>query len=259
MQWFNTTSYSQGLAAPSWRAASDPVVLASTPSTNDVARNLMTRGAPPGTVVVAREQRVGRGRLERQWASPPGGLWFSLVLWPDWDKERPGVLPLTIAVAMAEGLAKSVRNISVGLKWPNDLMVDEKKLGGILMERSGDGLVVGVGVNVNQSSFAPPLDRLATSLFKVTGETFSLERVLACAVNCIYLRYLEWEKDGGQGTLEAWRRLTITLKRRVRVSLPTGTVEGRAVDVDGDGSLLVETADGLSRILAGDVTLLRPV
>ncbi len=257
MQWFSVSLYQQTLSVRGWKAARQPVVLTVTPSTNDVARHHMAQGVCTGTVVVAREQKAGRGRMERSWASSPGGLWFSLILRPQRSPEQVVLLPLTVAVAMASALTDATEGLPIGLKWPNDLMVKDKKIGGILMERDGHGLVVGVGVNVNQRSFASLLDQKAISVFQLTGTEVSLERLLAGSMNAIYRYCREWEDDGGQATLEAWRHHSVTLGREVRVSLPGRQVKGKAIDVDDGGSLLVDTAEGTVRITAGDVTLLR--
>ena len=198
------------------------VRLASVTSTQLVAREL-----PIGSVVVADHQTAGRGRLDRRWDAPPGSaLLASFVLAP-----HP-LLSLAIGVAAAEACGPDVR-----LKWPNDLMLRNRKLGGILVEVTGARAIAGVGVNL---TWAPPgAARLGR------GRDEVLEALRA--------RLAVWASAPGERILERWRQLSTTLGRRVRVELSDRVFEGIAQDIAGDGSLIV---DGVS-VSAGDVIHLR--
>lgn len=196
--------------------------LASTPSTQDIAR-----GLPVGSVVVADQQTAGRGRLGRRWEAPPGSALLASFVLP----ARP-LASLAAGVAAALACGGEVR-----LKWPNDLLLDGRKLGGILVEQRGQRCVVGIGVNL---SWAPPgagrLEADRDRLLDRLGQ--ELER---------------WFAAGDVEILAAWRTRSDTLGRRVRVELPGETFEGRALGVGPDGSLLV---DGRA-VTAGDVIHLR--
>lgn len=198
------------------------VRLASVTSTQEVARDL-----PIGSVVVADHQTAGRGRLARQWEAPPGSaLLASFVLEP-----HP-LLSLAAGVAAAVACGPDVR-----LKWPNDLMLRGRKLGGILVEVGAGKAVVGIGINLTS---APPG---AARLGRQRDEL--LERLQA--------ELSAWTTASGSRILERWRQLSVTLGRHVRVELPGHTFEGTAQDIAEDGALVV---DG-QRVGAGDVIHLR--
>jgi BirA family transcriptional regulator, biotin operon repressor / biotin---[acetyl-CoA-carboxylase] ligase len=196
--------------------------LASTPSTQDAAR-----GLPLGSVVVADQQTAGRGRLGRRWDAPPGSALLASFVLPS----RP-LASLAAGVAAAVACGESVR-----LKWPNDLLVDGRKLAGILVEQRGGRCVVGIGVNL---TWAPPgAGRLEADRDRL------LERLKA--------ELERWFAADDSEVLAAWRTRSDTLGRRVRVELPGETFEGWAEDVAEDGSLLV----GGRAVTAGDVIHLR--
>ena len=152
-------------------------------STNDLAKELAAQGAPEGTVVVAETQTGGRGRLGREWNSPPGvGLYVSLVLRPMLPPMELPQITLTTAVAVVRAVRR-VTGVAPGIKWPNDLLLNGKKLGGILteMETESDRIrhvVVGLGLNVNNPAFPPELAATATSLALATGRAFSRVQLL---------------------------------------------------------------------------------
>ena len=198
------------------------VRLASVTSTQEVAREL-----PVGSIVVADHQTAGRGRLDRRWEAPPGSaLLASFVLEP-----RP-LLSLAAGIGAAEACGPDVR-----LKWPNDLMLRGRKLGGILVEVSRGKAVVGIGINLTS---APPG---AARLGRPRDEL--LERLRA--------DLSAWTSASSSAILERWRELSVTLGRHVRVDMPGHTFEGMAQDIAEDGALVV---DG-QRVSAGDVIHLR--
>jgi BirA family transcriptional regulator, biotin operon repressor / biotin---[acetyl-CoA-carboxylase] ligase len=220
-----------------------------TTSTNDEARRLGRDGAPHLATVVANQQTSGRGRLGRAWEADAGAsLLMSWVARPTLALERWTLLPLLAGVASAEAV-EARTGIAAVLKWPNDLMVDDAKLGGILVEAELPSFaVVGVGINVNQTSFPPDLN--ATSIAICGG--LRLDRAdLAAAMLKRFVAAL----DDVEGAMARYRARCATLGRQVRVQRTLDTLIGTAEAVADDGALIV---DG-TRVAAGDVVHLRPV
>ncbi len=228
-------------------------VYAQVGSTQDIARTLAEQGAPEGTVVVAEVQTAGRGRLGRTWVSPKGGLYLSVLLRPIVGPHEVPKLSLVGAVAAARAVERTC-GLPVGLRWPNDLVVNRKKVGGVLAEAGPDAwwVVLGIGLNVNIPTSVLPEG--ATSLEAEGRKPVDLE-ALFCAV-CVELE-LAYELFRGEGfstLLRWWRDRSTTLGRRVRVHVPSGTYEGLAEDVDEDGALLLRLPDGsVKRIVAGEL------
>ena len=226
-------------------------------------------GAAEGTVLVAEAQTAGRGRLGRRWASPPrAGLTFSVLLRPDGvPGALLGWLPLLAGVATAASV-RAVAALDATLKWPNDVLVGERKLGGILAERAGAAVVVGVGINVWQTRADLPPDAAATSLAlaagaEVTGRGLR-ERLLASLLDELGRRYESWRDQASPGDADAcglrreYVRRCATLGREVTVTMPgTEPVTGTATGVDQAGRLEVRTAGGLVAVTAGDVVHVR--
>jgi len=226
-----------------------------TPSTNDVARALAADGAK-NVVVLADVQTGGRGRLDRAWDSPSGGIWLSVVLRPD---SPPATVPIyTLAAAVAITTAAREAGVDAGIKWPNDVLVrhTEAKLAGVLTEMEGEAdrvswLVVGMGINANVD--ADDLPEGATSIRAVAGDVD--RRVFTQRV----LEVFDEVRSEPDAVLEAWREYALTLGREVRVETADGEVVGTAVDVEHPGALVVETPDDRRRVHAGDCEHLRPV
>ncbi|WP_336343929.1 biotin--[acetyl-CoA-carboxylase] ligase [Halalkalicoccus ordinarius] len=225
------------------------------PSTNARARELAKAGEDR-VAVLADEQTGGRGRLDRGWNSPSGGIYLSVVLRPEITPREAPLLTLAAAVATTRALREA--GVDAGIKWPNDVLSRETggKLVGILTEMEGEAdrvswVVVGFGVNAN----VDPAD-LPEGATSVRAEAGDVDR------RVFVQRVLE-EFDALRGEpdaiLDAWRELAITLGERVRVETPTGEVIGRALDVEAPGRLVVETDEDEVRVHAGDCEHLRPV
>ncbi|MFC6864943.1 biotin--[acetyl-CoA-carboxylase] ligase, partial [Halomicroarcula sp. GCM10025817] len=227
----------------------------SIPSTNARARDLAAEGERD-VVVLADEQTGGRGRLDRAWSSPSGGIWLSILFRPDVPMAHAPVFTLAAAVAVTRAAREA--GVDAGIKWPNDVLVGDSKLVGILTEMEGEAdriswVVVGVGINANVDPAALPSDAAPTSLEAELGHPVDRRRFTQ--------RVLEEFDDLRQSPdaiVDAWRGYATTLGQRVRVETPDGTVEGEAVDVTFPGSLVVETADGRVTVAAGDCDHLRP-
>jgi BirA family transcriptional regulator, biotin operon repressor / biotin---[acetyl-CoA-carboxylase] ligase len=241
------------------------VAVDSTGSTN---ADLLARGGPEGQVLVAEEQTAGRGRAGRTWVSRPGAsLTFSVLLRPtSVPPAARGWLPLLTGVAVASGV-RSAAAVAARLKWPNDVLVGDRKLAGILAEQSPDGevVVIGVGLNVATPEQALPVSPTAlpaTSLL-VEGADVGREAVLTETLRSLEHWYLRFRADPdpvSSGLLAEYRAACATLGRQVRVELPAGRVlAGVAEDVDASGRLLVRPADAASAtaVSAGDVIHLR--
>ncbi|MGQ9497444.1 MAG: biotin--[acetyl-CoA-carboxylase] ligase [Desulfotomaculales bacterium] len=223
-------------------------------STNDVASGLAARGAPEGTLVVAAEQTGGRGRFARPWVSPPGGLWFSVLLRPDVPPARVPELAFVGAVGVARGV-RAYPGVAAGIKWPNDLVYNRRKLGGILVEAGGPAkarwVIMGVGLNVNVvPGDLPPV---ATSLCEILGRQVVLERVLEAVTGELETAYRGWLERGFAPVLTAWREFCSCLGLPVTVRTANAVWHGVALDVDAGGALLLAVGDRTQRVLAGEV------
>ncbi|GBR76084.1 biotin-(acetyl-CoA carboxylase) ligase [Candidatus Termititenax persephonae] len=223
--------------------------LTSVDSTNKYALANLA-GLNDRDVVVAETQTAGRGRLNRRWVSPPGeNIYCSIVL----KNQRPNPL-LTILAALA--VAQTIRQsqIDAQIKWPNDIMVNGKKIGGVLAESNSKGLVIGLGVNVNMSAVAAAqIDKPATSLKIETGQAAAKEKILQEILEKFFALYGQVQQEGFAKLLKIWQNELQIINKKVRVQTAGGEIYGTVIQIDNDGALLVETAQGQVRVLAGDV------
>jgi BirA family biotin operon repressor/biotin-[acetyl-CoA-carboxylase] ligase len=227
-------------------------------STNDIAKYLALKGAPEGTIVIAEKQTTGRGRMGRRWFSPEGGLWFSLILRPGLV---PGEVPL-LALMLGVGVAKALmaRGLECTLKWPNDILIKEKKVCGILTEIDAEMdrvnyVIAGIGINVNNEikDFPSEYKGSSTTVKKEINREISRVKLLRRILEELEEAYFALEKKGGQALLQDWRQLSSTLGRKVKVVTRRRTIEGTALDVAEDGALLIQLGNGrLEKLLSGD-------
>ncbi|MEL5961063.1 biotin--[acetyl-CoA-carboxylase] ligase [Streptomyces sp. CLV115] len=262
----NVPALRRGLLRPGGLWTSLDVVETTGSTNSDLARRAAA-GLDEGTVLVAEEQTAGRGRLDRTWTAPArSGLFLSVYLKPgDIPAERWGWLPLLTGVAAATGLAKSA-GVDTALKWPNDLLVTvegvERKAGGILAERAGDGVVVGMGLNVSLRADELPAPT-AASLALAGAVSTDRETLLRGVLRSLEHWYGQWRAADGDaaasGLQEAYAAGCATLGRTVRAQLPGDrTLTGEAVAIDGDGRLVLSTGNGLQEpVSAGDIVHLR--
>jgi len=238
-------------------------------STNAALLASAASGAPDRSVLVAEHQDAGRGRLGRDWVSPPGtGVTVSVLLRPDVPPDRYGWLPLLAGLAVRDAVRELVP-ARVCLKWPNDLLLgdEQRKAGGILAEATsgpdGTAVVLGIGLNVSGGPGALPAN--ATSLRAEGAQAVDRTKVLVAVLTRLAERESAWRAAGGDPDAHRlradYREACSSLGAEVRVELPGGmTATGMAEDVDGDGRLLLLGADGHRRaVAAGDVVHLRPV
>jgi BirA family biotin operon repressor/biotin-[acetyl-CoA-carboxylase] ligase len=235
--------------------------LPETPSTNDHLRGLAQEGAPEGTVVITDYQSAGRGRLGRRWEAPPGEcLLLSLLFRPQLAAHQAQRLTMICGLAAVDAIA-SATGLDVALKWPNDIVAQEGKLGGILTEVSYqadrlDYVIAGVGLNVNLDPAALPDQLLvpATSVAHLVGRRVDRLPLLWTFLRSLEARYLVL-RDGVSPQQE-WAERLDTLGQPVTVATGDRLIEGLAEGVNADGALLVRQANGrLQTVVAGDVTL----
>ena len=228
-------------------------VVAQTTSTNADLAAAAAEGAPSGYVLFAEQQAAGRGRLDRQWASPPrAGLLLSVLLRPTAPVASLPLLSLLSGVAVVEAV-RGVAGVPAALKWPNDVLVGGRKLAGLLVERTTDGaVVIGIGLNVTTRLAELP-DERATSLALAGAGSTDRETILKAVLRSLSRAYASWRSDPA-ALVPAYRSSCVSIGKQVRVELPGGeTYEGIATDVDADGRLIV----GDRAFAAGDVVHLR--
>ena len=230
------------------------VALDGVDSTNEKAKQRARDGAEEGTLVWARMQKQGRGRRGSAWASPPGNLYLSLILRPEAPQARHGELGFVAALAVGETIGAFVPPlVELRYKWPNDVLVSGKKASGILLEsESGaDWLVLGVGINV---AHAPPgTETPATSLREEGAGEVPLEDVLDRFARGFLVWANRWLDDGFAQIRDDWLRRAQGLGERIRVRLPSETLEGRFADLDPSGALVLDTDAGRRLVTAGEV------
>ena len=223
-----------------------------TGSTMDEAMLMARKGCADFTVVVAQRQTRGRGRMQRTWLSAEGGLYFTVVVRPDIPMMLAGLVNLAAAVDMAK-LLQSLYQVEARLKWPNDILVNQHKLCGLLsqMEAEGDQVAhmnIGIGLNVNN---APETEApMAISLKTLLGRPVPRREILVAFLNAFEKRMLTFDPHV---VIDEWKSNNVTLGRSVRVITVKDMVEGTAVDVDSHGGLILQLADGTSQtVMVGD-------
>ncbi len=229
-------------------------------STNSTADELARDGAPEGTVVVAEEQTLGRGRLGRRWLSEAKtGLYFSLILRPAIPPREAPVLSLAAAVALHQAM-ESLCGLKPDIKWPNDVLIRNRKCAGILLEMSSESdelkhLVLGIGVNVGHDRFPLELEGLATSLFLESGHLFAKESVMQSILESLEPLYDRFLSQGSCAILDSWiKRSSFAQGRRVVVELNGIRRSGVTWGVTGEGALQVKLeTGGTEEFLSGDV------
>lgn len=233
--------------------------VAETGSTN--ADLLGAPTGPTGEVLVTDHQRAGRGRLGRIWTAPPGSsLLVSVRLRPTLPPGRRGWLPMVAGLALLEAVRPYAGAVPVGLKWPNDLLVGDRKAAGILVQSAGDVVIIGVGCNVSLAAAELPVPT-ATSLLASGIEVDRVDLLTAYLTRLGRLA-TELEVHAGDaeaaGVAAAYRAACATVGHQVRVELATGSITGQAVDIDANGALVVATVGGEQTVHAGDALHLRP-
>ncbi len=223
-----------------------------TTSSMDEAAVLARQGCPDFTVVVAQRQTCGRGRMQREWLSADGGLYFTVVIRSTIPMLQAGLINLAAAIDMADVL-RSDYQIAAGLKWPNDILVNKHKICGILSQMEAEGervayINIGIGLNVNN---APETEEpVAVSMKALLGRSLPRREILSAFLDRFETRIATFDP---QAVIDQWKTLNITIGQRVRVFIINRMIDGTAVDVDAHGGLIVRLGDGsLQTVLVGD-------
>lgn len=228
-------------------------------STQEIAHRIASDGAEEGTVVVADEQLGGKGRLGRPWFSPIGtGIWMSLILKPKIPPQQAPQLTLLTAVAVIRGI-KEKTGLHCDIKWPNDILLNGKKLVGILTEMQADpdqihSVIIGIGINVNQNSFPEEIIDIATSLKIEKGEEINRASVMQSIMAQFEQLYELFLADGFLPIKQMWEAHAITIGRRITARTITNSIQGYAKGITDDGVLLLEDDFGtLHKIYSADI------
>jgi BirA family biotin operon repressor/biotin-[acetyl-CoA-carboxylase] ligase len=234
-----------------------------TTSTQDEARQLAESGAEEGTLVVAEAQTAGRGRRGRHWLSPEKtGIYLSLILKPDLEPFNIAQIPIVAGIAVCEGIAE-ITNLKPRIKWPNDVLLQGKKVAGILVEMSAEPervhyLILGIGINVNTpaATFTSDLQQPATSLAEAAGDGVNRRKLLQACLAHFEVLYEEFKATGFVAFRERLRRWDQTIESWVKITDSSGSFLAYALDIDETGALVVRDQQGtLRRIVAGDAAL----
>jgi BirA family biotin operon repressor/biotin-[acetyl-CoA-carboxylase] ligase len=227
-------------------------------STQILAHQWAKAGAMEGSLVIANEQQAGKGRLGRDWHSPAGsGIWLSLIVRPPIPIQQASQMTLLAAVAVTSALIQ-MTTIPIQIKWPNDLLINGKKVCGILTELRGeqdriDYMVLGIGINVHQQSFPPSLEHVATSLAIEKKQEYSRARLIAAMMKELEQHYRQYLQDGFAPIQTKWEQLSSSIGKKITAKTPQAEVVGIAEKLQDDGSLLVRTGEELVAIYSAEI------
>ena len=227
-------------------------------STNDIARRLAEGGREEGTVVQAQFQTEGRGRRGRRWHSPKNkGLLFSVILRPDEIAGQVLLINLMASVAVAQAI-KNLTGAKARIKWPNDILIEGRKAGGILMESYPGFLILGIGINLTAG--VDELSRGATSLKECFSPDISQDVLLKETLELLDVYYRLLREGRSEQIIEEWKTLSLSLKKQVKIVYKDRIIEGQSEDIDADGALVIRMDNGFyERILTPDVEIIKDV
>lgn len=232
-------------------------------STNIIAKRMAAQGQAEGSFIIAEEQIKGRGRMDRNWLSPSGkGVWISFILRPDILPMKASEITFVVAVGIMEGI-KAHTGLDVKIKWPNDLLLNNKKICGILTEISAEierikYIVAGVGINVAQKKedFPDEIKEKASSLERELGQKINRNQLIQNVIEEMERVYFLYREEGFEKILDIWRVNNITLGRRVKAITREEEIIGLAEKIDSEGFLIIREDQGKThKIIAGDVSL----
>ncbi|KUK85754.1 MAG: Biotin--(Acetyl-COA-carboxylase) synthetase [candidate division TA06 bacterium 34_109] len=233
-------------------------------STNIIAKQKVLNReekVPEGTIIIAEQQNAGKGRLGKKWFSPPGGIWLSLILYPKLTPSYMPIITLMTAIVVAKIISALIPTIKVQIKWPNDVLIDGKKVCGILTEMSVVAknigwVIVGIGINVNNnlSEFPEDIQRNSISLKAVTGKEIPRRKLVQHLCVEFENQYERYKKDGFLFILEEWKKYNDTIGRIIEVDVGNRVIAGEAIDINDKGALILKTEDGKSlEIISGTI------
>lgn len=232
------------------------------PSTNTVGKQILIEGDPEkihGTVIIAEEQTGGVGRLGRAWISPAGGIWITILIKPKIPVDHVFMITMAGSVAIARAIRKEF-SLGALIKWPNDIYIGKKKIGGLLLELSAEAdtvhyCLLGIGIDVNNpvTDFAADLQRDISSISAEVGHDVDRASFLARILKEFENRLLLLESGEYEAITQEWKSLSATLENRVKIHTLKNSFEGEAIDIDEFGALIVKKDNGkLERVIAGD-------
>ncbi|OGB67007.1 MAG: biotin--[acetyl-CoA-carboxylase] ligase [Caldithrix sp. RBG_13_44_9] len=242
-------------------------------STNTEAVNLARQGVEEWTVVAAAEQTAGKGRFQRQWISQAGaGLWFSVIFRPRIETKKINLLNLTTAIILRDFLEGIIRSSSIGkeyaveLKWPNDILVDKRKMVGLLFESAFSSkrveyVVAGIGINVHQSrdDFPPDLQESAISLKMVTAKNWDLTELLKQFLEYYYLEYNQAERIQFQNVITRYEKYLLSKNKKIKIKLAANEIVGILKGINSSGHLILEVGGQVKEITSGDLWTINKV
>jgi BirA family biotin operon repressor/biotin-[acetyl-CoA-carboxylase] ligase len=233
-----------------------------TPSTNSVGKKICSEGDPKklhGTVIIAEEQTGGVGRMGRAWISPVGGIWITIVLKPQVPIDHIFMITMAGSIAVARAIRKEF-DLGALIKWPNDIFMGKKKIGGLLLEMSAEAdsvhyCLLGIGIDVNNpvKDFAEDLQKDITSISAEVGHEVDRASFLGRILKEFENRYQLVESGEYEAIMQEWKSLSATLEKRVQIRTLKNSFEGEAIDIDEFGALIVRKDNGKrERVIAGD-------
>lgn len=230
-------------------------------STQSLALSLADKPNSHGAVVIAEQQKSGRGRQKRKWLSPKGGVWLSVILKPAIPTAKITLLPFVAALAVCDAIRAT--GLDAKLKWPNDVMIAGKKVAGILLDISAEAdqvnhAIIGIGINANvdASAISARLEGIKiTTISDELGRAISRLDLTKSLLENLERYYLEMEQQGAGAILQKWKKNSDMLGRKVTVMQNNKAIPGVAADVNDDGSLLLQTCDGDVNIVSGDISV----
>ena len=239
--------------------------LEETDSTQNFALQIAQNKKENGTIIIAQKQTHGKGRLNRKWISPKGGIWFSIILQPNFTIEESVLLPIVTAIALSTAIQKSLK-IKTNVKWPNDITLNRKKVAGIIIDASFqsnyiENIIIGVGINYKIKS--KELEKRITAMPNFYGADSLLNESQTNPPITLVKDFIhELEKkidelsDGKKSKIiKEWTKNSETINKKVIINTANGKISGTAKKIDSDGALIVKTRRGDERILVGDVTI----
>ncbi len=221
-------------------------------STNEYAKRILGN-IKEGAVVFAETQTQGKGRLDRKWYSPEGGIYMSVILFPD----KPLLIPVLAGVSICEVF--NAYDILLGIKWPNDILLNEKKVAGILIETIDNAVIIGIGINLNITEFPAELKNTATSIFLETKKRFDKMMIYNDICQELERGYDQLKKNKVNEILQKWRNYTVMFGKTVSVETPDRVITGRVIDIGGNGALILSLPDGkIEKVMAGECRIVKP-
>ncbi len=232
-------------------------------STNTFARSLKEDDCPNGTLVIADEQTAGKGRQGRQWQAQKGkNLLFTIVTRPLFDHDKIRLIPFAAALAAADGIEQETTS-AVECKWPNDLLIAGKKIAGMLIETTTQNdavmhVILGIGINVNQTEFPGDIKEKATSLKLHSQQEINRIRLLCAVLAELEYRFDQLRHFSAQMLLDEWKQRATMLGSEITLVEHRTSIQARAIDVAPSGALVIEEMNGMRReVFAGDVTIVQ--